>query len=87
MLEGVNNLDLDESGSLDIKETEGDGEEVDEKLPDTATAILQEVTRNLNKRKMPPTPSKTHKHQDTRAKLDEPIEKLFIRITRPPRTS
>ena len=93
-LEGENDLELGESSPLDIEEIEGDGEQegalVDEELPTTATAVLQQSTRTSRKRNTPPMPSKTHKHRDTRAKLDEPpIEKLFIRISRrrPPHTS
>ena len=81
ILEGTNELEMGESNPLDVKEIE------EEELPDMPTTIVQGVTRTSNKRNIPPTPSNTHKHRNTQAKREEPIEKLFIRITRPPRTS
>ena len=52
-LEGENDLELGESSPLDIEEIEGDGEQegvlVDEELPTTATAVLQQSTRTSRK--------------------------------------
>ena len=93
-LEGAGDLEEDGESEFYIKETTGKEDEeeagqVDDSLPCTSTTTLKGVPfQTSTKWITPPMPSKIHKHQDTCTKLDEPpIEKLMIKICRPPHTS